>query len=103
MGEQQHYNQNIEHLCHDLMLIFQNAKRYNEPGSDIHTYAMKLEGAVRRKKNDLYNKHGIKKEEYTSPFKQAAPFKRRKPNPSGDIPNNQTPIQNFNQNSNSNS
>ena len=28
--EQQHYNQNIEHLCHDLMLIFQNAKRYNQ-------------------------------------------------------------------------
>lgn len=54
--EQQHYNQNIEHLCSDFMACFHNAKRYNENGSDIYIYATKLEGAVRRKKNDLYNR-----------------------------------------------
>ena len=77
--EQHYYETNLEHLCYDLMNIFQNAKRYNEPGSDIHTYAMKLEGAIRRKKNDLYSKHGIKREEFTIPPKQQqTPIKRRK-------------------------
>ena len=66
--KQKHYNKNIEHLCSDFMLCFHNAKSYfgNEDG--IYDKAMKLQAAVKRKKNLLYNIHGVERQEYFPAF-----------------------------------